>query len=60
LYPEGVLQHVTSDKSTTRGAKPALKMKHKKRQAWRSDFERAIKAIEKLLEPPPTIDETKT
>lgn len=58
LYPEGVLQHVTSDKSTTRGAKPALKNETQEAgQAWRSDFERAIKAIEKLLEPPPTIDE---
>jgi hypothetical protein len=25
-------------------------MKHKKRVKWRSDFERAIKAIEKLLD----------
>jgi hypothetical protein len=58
LYPEGVLQHVTSDRATTRGAKPSLKNETQEAgQAWRSDFERAIKAIEKLIEPPPTIDE---
>lgn len=59
LYPEGVLQHVTSDKATTRGAKPSMKNETQEAaQAWRLDFDRAIKAIEKLLEPPPTIDET--
>lgn len=59
LYPEGVLQHVTSDKATTRGAKPSLKNETQEAaQAWRSDFERVILEIEKLLEPPPTIDET--
>lgn len=58
LYPEGVLQHVTSDRATTRGAKPSMKNETQEAgQAWRTDFERAIKAIEKLLEPPPTIDE---
>lgn len=59
LYPEGVLQHVTSDRATTRGAKPTLKNETQEAaQAWRLDFERAIQAIETLLEPPPTIDET--
>ncbi|MBW4362488.1 DUF6712 family protein [Flavobacterium taihuense] len=59
LYPEGVLQHVTSDKATTRGAKPTLKNETQEAaQAWRSDFDRAIMAIEKLLEPPLAIDET--
>jgi hypothetical protein len=59
LYPEGVLQHVTSDKATTRGAKPTLKNETQEAaQAWRLDFDRAIKAIETLLEPPPIIDET--
>lgn len=58
LYPDGVLQHVTSDRATTRGAKPSMKNETQEAgQAWRTDFERAIKAIEKLLEPPPTIDE---
>jgi hypothetical protein len=58
LYPEGVLQHVTSDRATTRGAKPSLKNETQEAgQAWRSDFEKAILALEKLLEPPPTIDE---
>lgn len=61
LYPEGVLQHVTSDKATTRGAKPSLKNETQEAaQAWRTDFDRAIKAIETLLEPPPIIDETTT
>lgn len=59
LYPEGVLQHVTSDKATTRGAKPTLKNETQEAaQAWRSDFNRVIMAIEKLLEPAPTVDET--
>lgn len=58
LYPEGVLQHVTSDRATTRGAKPTLKYETQEAaQAWRSDFERAILAIEKLLEPAPAVDE---
>jgi hypothetical protein len=58
LYPEGVLQHVTSDRSTTRGAKPSLKTETQEAgQAWRTDFERAMLAIEKLLEPPPVLDE---
>ena len=61
LYPEGVLQHVTSDRATTRGAKPTLKNETQEAaQAWRSDFDRAIMAIEKLLEPAPTIDATAT
>lgn len=59
LYPEGVLQHVTSDRATTRGAKPTLKNETQEAaQAWRTDFERALKAIEELLEPAPTIDTT--
>ena len=59
LYPEGVLQHVTSDRATTRGAKPSVKNETQEAaQAWRLDFDRAIKAIETLLEPPPTVDET--
>ena len=61
LYPEGVLQHVTSDRATTRGAKPTLKNETQQAaQAWKSDFDKAIMAIEKLLEPPPTIDATQT
>ena len=59
LYPEGVLQHVTSDRATTRGAKPALKNETQEaRQAWESDCKRALIEIEKLLEPAPVIDET--
>lgn len=59
LYPEGVLQHVTSDKATTKGAKPTLKNETEiARQAFREDANRAFTAIEKLLEPPLAIDET--
>jgi hypothetical protein len=59
LYPEGVLQHVTSDRATTRGAKPALKNETQEAaQAWTLDFDRVILEIEKLLEPSPTIEET--
>jgi hypothetical protein len=59
LYPEGVLQHVTSDKATTRGAKPSVKNETQEAaQAWRMDFDRVILEIEKFLEPPPTIEET--
>lgn len=59
LYPEGVLQHVTSDTATTRGAKPALKNETQEaRQAWETDYKRALIEIEKLLEPAPVIDET--
>jgi hypothetical protein len=61
LYPEGVLQHVTSDRATTRGAKPALKNETQEaRQAFEADYKRTILAIEKLLEPAPLIDETGT
>jgi hypothetical protein len=59
LYPEGVLQHVTSDKATTRGAKPTLKNETQEAaQAWKMDFDRVILEIEKFLEPAPIIDET--
>lgn len=59
LYPEGVLQHVTSDKATTRGAKPTLMNETQEaRQAFEVDYKRALLAIEKLLEPPPLLDET--
>lgn len=57
LYPEGVLQHVTSDRATTRGAKPTLKNETQEAaQAWRSDFDRTIIEIEKFIEPAPPID----
>jgi hypothetical protein len=59
LYPEGVLQHVTSDRATTRGAKPTLKNETQEaRQAFEIDYKRALSDIEKLLEPPPLLDET--
>lgn len=59
LYPEGVLQHVTSEKATTKGAKPTLKSETEAaRQAFMQDAEIAFTAIEKLLEPPLAVDET--
>ena len=58
LYPEGVLQHVTSDRATTRGAKPTVKNETQEaRQAFESDFDRVILEIERLVAPAPTIDE---
>lgn len=61
LYPEGVLQHVTSDKATTRGAKPSMKNEiQEARQAFESDFDKVILEIERLVAPVPTIDETQT
>lgn len=57
LYPEGVLQHVTSDRATTRGAKPTLKNETQEaRQAFESDFKLVIGEIEKLLAPAPEQD----
>lgn len=59
LYPEGVLQHVTSDKATTKGAKPTLKNETEvARQSFMEDANRAFTEIEKLLEPPLAVDET--
>jgi hypothetical protein len=59
LYPEGVLQHVTSDRATTRGAKPTLKSETEAaRQAFMNDFDRVIKELEKLLEPEPTVSQS--
>lgn len=58
LYPEGVLQHVTSDRATTRGAKPSLKNETQEAaQAFRADLTRILTDIEKLLEPVPVLDE---
>lgn len=59
LYPEGVLQMVTSEKATTKGAKPPLKSEiESARQAFTEDAKRAFIEIEKLLAPPLAIDET--
>lgn len=59
MFPEGVYQHVTSDSATTKGIKPTLKNETQEAaQAWKFSFDRAITDIEKLLEPPPTIDAT--
>lgn len=59
LYPEGVLQHVTSDKATTRGAKPSLKSETEAaRQAFMSDANRVFLEIETLVAPEPTIEQS--
>lgn len=57
LYPEGVLQHYTSDKATTKGTRPTLKSEPSEaKQAFEADAEKALNAIQKLLEPPPLLD----
>ncbi len=57
LFPDGVLQHYTSDKMTTRGQKPSLNAEPEAaRQAFASDAEKALKQIEGLMLPEPTID----
>lgn len=59
LYPEGVLQHVTSDKAQTQGKVPSVKSETEAaRQAFMDDANRTFTAIEKLLEPPLAVDET--
>jgi hypothetical protein len=59
IYPEGVLQHVTSDSATTKGAKPTLKSETEAaRQAFKSDFDRVVIEIEDLLAPPIPVDES--
>jgi hypothetical protein len=59
LFPEGVLQHVTSEKATTKGLKPTLKNEPESiSQAFMEDAKRVFTEIEKLLEPPLAIDET--
>lgn len=59
LYPQGVLQHVTSDMATTQGAKPTLKNETQEaRLAWELDYKRIFIEIEKLLEPPLPINTT--
>lgn len=58
LYPEGVLQHYVSDKITTKAQKPTLKSEPTEaRLAFEADSQKALKAIQKLLEPPITIEE---
>lgn len=59
LYPEGVLQHVSSEKSQTQGKTPSAKTETESaRQAFMEDANRAFAEIEKLLEPPLAVDET--
>jgi hypothetical protein len=58
LYPEGVLQHISST-DTTKGKKaPAKSEAEAARLAFMEDANRAFTEIEKLLEPPLAIDET--
>lgn len=54
LYPEGVLQHYTSDRATTQSKKPSINAEPEAaRMAFTADFETYAKAIEQLLEPEP-------
>lgn len=58
LYPEGVLQHVTSDRATTKGAKPTLKTETQEAaEAWKLDCERIFTEIENLITPPAPAEE---
>lgn len=53
LFPDGVLQHYTSDRATTRGQKPALNIEAEAaRVAFRSDADKALLEIERLVAPP--------
>jgi hypothetical protein len=61
LFPEGVLQHYTSDRATTRGAKPTLNMESEAAaKAFRDDAQKALLQIEKLLTPQPTPEQIAT
>lgn len=52
IYPEGVLQHYTSDRQTTQGKKPPLKSETEAaRQAFKNDADKALREIELLLTP---------
>lgn len=52
LFPEGVLQHYTSDRATTRGAKPTLNIESEAAaKAFREDAFKAFLQIETLLTP---------
>lgn len=58
LYPEGVLQHYTSDRATTKGARPSLKLEVEvAARAFQEDADKALKEIERLLVPEPTPQE---
>jgi len=61
LYPDGVLQHYTSDRATIRGQKPALNLEvHTAKMAFEEDAAKALIAIEQLVAPPVIIDEKTT
>lgn len=55
IFPEGVLQHYTSDRATTKGAKPTLNLESEAAAAaFRDDANKALLEIERLLAPKPT------
>lgn len=52
LYPEGVLQHYTSDRTTINGKKPTLNNETQEaRQAFEADYKAALQEIEAYLAP---------
>lgn len=54
LFPEGVLQHYTSDMATTKGFKPTLNSETESaRQAFMYDTKRVLAEIEELMKPAP-------
>jgi hypothetical protein len=58
LYPEGVLQHYTSDKATTKGMKPTLNIESEAAaQAFKQDSDKALLEIELMMVPTKTLQE---
>jgi hypothetical protein len=52
LYPDGILQHYTSDKATTRGQKPSLNIEPKAAEmAFTEDCRKALLQIENIMAP---------
>ena len=59
LYPDGVLQHISPAITSTQGKLPSKKSETEAaRQAFMQDASQAFAEIEKLLAPPPSIDDT--
>lgn len=56
LYAEGVLQHYTSDRATTKSKKPSLNIEPKTAEiAFSADCSRVLKEIEKTMAPAPEL-----
>ena len=52
LYPEGVLQHYTSDRITSQAKKPSLNLEPQTAQAaFKLDFEKSMRQLEQFIAP---------